>query len=101
MTPSRAEKKLARDDYGRLITGERLKMSISRYLILIDVCGSRDRMDELASCLNRDRCGFEDSYVAWVGKEHRPDDLVWGGGGSFYAEGSVTGKVREGSDSDE
>ncbi len=76
-------------DYNRLISGERIVMSGKRHDRLIDECGCRCRMNELASCLNLNRCGINDEYVAWIGPENKPHDLELGAGGSLYAIGSV------------
>lgn len=75
--------------YDRLIAGERCIVDHVRYNALIDHCSARSRMDELASCQNRHRCGVHDGYVAWIGDENRPQDLELQANGSLYACGSV------------
>lgn len=76
--------------YQRLINGERITVSADEYDDIIDNCQSRERIGELASCQNSKRVGVMDGYVAWIGKENKPSDLVLFANGSFFAEGSAT-----------
>ena len=83
------KRKRAHGHYDKMIAGERVIVGECDYDEIIAVCGSRDRIDELASCVNRNRCGVLDEYVAWIGHENKPLDLELGACGSLYAVGSA------------
>jgi hypothetical protein len=68
----------AKQDYERMIQGERIITNRVRYDALIDHCGDMPRMDELASCRNAKRVGVQDENVAWIGNENKPEDLEFG-----------------------
>ena len=80
-TPTKAESHTL---YERLIAGERVVVNREIYNSLIDHCGCRNRMDELASCQNSKRVGTLDENVAWIGDENKPTDLVLQANGSMF-----------------
>jgi hypothetical protein len=79
-------KKLALQDYKRLVAGERLVFNTAGLEALNVHCGNLSRILEVASCLNRNRIGTQDQYVVWLGDANKPEDLEFRG---LYAIGSV------------
>jgi len=67
---------IAHENYEKVITGKRIVIDELAYDDIIDYGGCRNRITELASFQNRNRVGIRDQYVAWIGKEHKPTDLV-------------------------
>ena len=77
---------IAMVDYGRMIGGSCVVLNDDRNCGLIEEGGSMERIDELASCVNRNRCGVHDGLVAWIGFENKPTDIEYK---DMYAVGSV------------
>ena len=79
--------------YLKMLANKRVVLSGARYDNLIDRLESRPRRDELNLCSNRQRCGIQDEYIAWIGTENKPLDLKFGESGSLCAVGSKYGKA--------
>ena len=65
-----------------MVKGRRVVISDTQ----LDTISQTDYGSEIRSCRNRQRCGIQDAYVAWIHESAKPTDLEFLPG---YAIGSV------------
>lgn len=49
--------------------------------------------DQIRTALNRNRIGFNDAYVAWIGEEHQPADMTRRDDGFVVASGKYSSDI--------
>lgn len=63
-----------------MLAGNRVIMSHGQ----MDELLNRPESTLVASCYNARRCGILDEFVAWIGDENQPADMVYRDGGWAY-----------------
>lgn len=74
---------IARQKLDAMIQGHRTIVNDA----MIDLMCKTDYGSEIRSCRNRQRCGIQDAYVAWIHDSAKPTDL------EFKPEGYAIGSI--------